>query len=304
VKKFLAALVLVVALPVVAAETVATEHREFGTPQRVTIRGYDGDAMEPFITRDGRHLLFNNRNDPGVDTRLHVARRIDDVMFDYRGEIKGSNTPALDAVPSLDRHGNLFFISTRSYTSTLSTIHRGRFDVGQVSDVELVEGVSRRKRGIISFDAEISGDGETLFVVDGRFTGGPVPQSADIDIAIRDGNVFRRLPTARGLLKKVNTRALEYAPALSGDLLELFFTRLASSSGTPIILRATRKSVDAPFGPPRQVTTITGFVEAPTLSGDGRSLYYHLREDGRREDGRREDGRREDGRFRIYRVAR
>lgn len=36
----------------------------FADPERVTIQGYDGDAMEPFLSRDGRFLLFNNRNDP------------------------------------------------------------------------------------------------------------------------------------------------------------------------------------------------------------------------------------------------
>jgi hypothetical protein len=32
---------------------------------------------------------------------------------------------------------------------------------------------------------------------------------------------------------------------------------------------------------PEHVSSITGFVEAPTLSSDGRSLYYHKREGGR-----------------------
>src|SRR5690349_21866005 len=118
------------------------EYRAFGAPQRVAIRGYGGDAMEPFITRDGRYLLFNNRNDPRVDTNLHYAERVDDVTFDYRGELKGANSPALDGVASVDRDGNLFFISTRSYGQTLSTVYRGRFNGGAVSGVELVQGVS------------------------------------------------------------------------------------------------------------------------------------------------------------------
>src|ERR671926_14237 len=44
-------------------EPAPAQYHGFGTPQRVTIRGYDGEAMEPFITRDGRYLFFNNRND-------------------------------------------------------------------------------------------------------------------------------------------------------------------------------------------------------------------------------------------------
>lgn len=275
------------------ADAVAAlpEYRAFGQPQRVEIRGYQGDAMEPFITKDGRYLLFNNRNDPKIDTRLLFAERVDDLTFDYRGELEGANTSALEGVPSMDRHGNLFFVSTRSYAETLSTIYRGRFGQGRVSGIELVAGISLRQRGMVTFDAEVSADGNTLFVADGRFAGGHVPETADIDIAVRDGAGFRRLPAARDLLRNVNTAALEYAPAISGDLLELFFTRLEGSGRSPrsAILRAVRPEAGAPFGLPQRLASITGFVEAPALSGDGRSLYYH-----------RLDG----GRFVILRVAR
>lgn len=275
------------------ADAVAAlpEYRAFGEPQLVAIRGYQGDAMEPFITKDGRYLLFNNRNDPKIDTRLLFAERVDDLTFDYRGELEGANTSALEGVPSMDRHGNLFFVSTRSYAETLSTIYRGRFGQGRVSGIELVAGISLRQRGMVTFDAEVSADGSTLFVADGRFAGGHVPETADIDIAVRDGAGFRRLPAARDLLRNVNTAALEYAPAVSGDLLELFFTRLEGSARSPrtAILRAVRPDAGAPFGAPQRLASITGFVEAPALSGDGRSLYYH-----------RLDG----GRFVILRVAR
>jgi hypothetical protein len=55
-------------------------------PERVTIRGYKGEAMEPFITRDGRYLFFNNLNDPAVNTNLYYAERVDDLTFEFRGE--------------------------------------------------------------------------------------------------------------------------------------------------------------------------------------------------------------------------
>ena len=88
-------------------------------------------------------------------------------------------------------------------------------------------------------------------------------------------------------MRNVNTAALEYAPAISADLLELFFTR---ASGRQLaIYRSARRNRDEPFGIAERIASITGHVEAPTLSGDGRSLYYH-----------RLDG----DRFVIYRVAR
>lgn len=266
-------------------------YQGFGAVERVTILGYDGDAMEPFITRDGRFLLFNNRNDPKIDTKLLVAERRDDVTFVYRGEVAGVNTKALEGVPSMDRRGNLYFVSTRSYDETLATLYRGRFADGGVTDVQLVDGVSQQERGRLVFDAEISEDGETLFLVDGRFRGGPVPESADLDIAVREGDGFRRLPSARAVLQHVNTEALEYAPAISADLRELFFTRLEGPARRPTtqILRAARPDASSTFGTPERIASISGFVEAPALSGDGRSLYFH---------------RLEGARFVIARVAR
>src|SRR3954471_21572448 len=202
------------------------QYTGFGTPQQVAIRAYAGDAMEPFITRDGRYLLFNNRNDPRIDTNLHCAERVDDLTFDYRGELKGANSPALDGVASVDRDGNLFLISTRSYAQTLSTVYRGRFEAGAVTGVNLVQDISLHRPGMVIFDAEISPGGEVLFLVDGEFTGGSNPQSADIAVAIREGARFRRHPASSEFMRNVNTAALEYAPTVSADLLELFFTRV------------------------------------------------------------------------------
>jgi hypothetical protein len=143
--------------------------------------------------------------------------------------------------------------------------------------------VSLRQPGIVAFDAEISADGNVLFVADGRFTGGPVPETADIDVAVREGAGFRQHPSGRESLRNVNAGALEYAAAVSGDLPELFLTRPYRSGGSPqtLILRAVRDSRDAPFGPPPRISSITGFVEAPTLSNDGRALYYRKLESGR-----------------------
>lgn len=267
------------------------EYPGFHAPQLVTIHGYNGHAMEPFITRDGRYLMFNNLNDPGENTNLHYAERQDDLTFEYKGEIKGVNTAALEGVPSMDKDGMLYFVSTRSYGETFSTLYRGRFKNGSVDRVELVPGASRNQPGIVNFDAEISADGKTLYLVDGLFEKGG-PKTADIVIAIRDGARFRRDPKSGAILKHVNTEALEYAPAISTDGLELFFTRVGNLPATipPAIFRAARKSQDEVFAKPRKVAGPTGFVEAPTLWHDGKAMYYHRKE--------------ENGRHVIYRMAR
>ncbi len=255
----------------------------FRNPRRVTIQGYQGDAMEPFVTRDGRYLLFNNSNDPSVDTNLHYAERLDDLTFEYRGEIAGVNTPVLEGVPTLDVDSNFYFVSTRSYGATLSTLYRGRFAEGLVSNVELVPGVSRQEPGIVNFDVEVSPDGNDLYFVDGRFgPAGGLPQTADLVLAHRSGLSFERAANSGAIFKKVNTAALEYAAAISADGLELSFTRFdPARAPAPFILRAVRKNKSKPFGAPQKIAAAAGFVEAPTLSPDGRSLYYHKKEGAR-----------------------
>ncbi len=267
----------------------AVSAADFRNPERVTILGYSDHAMEPFVTRDGRYLLFNNLNSPAVNTNLHYAERIDDLTFEYRGELGGVNTAALEGVPSLDLGGTLYFVSPRSYAQTLSTIHRGAFAAGQVGAVELVPGISLLVPGWVNFDVEVSSDGNTLYFVDALF--GPAgPQTADFVVARRIGSGFERLANSSELMNLVNTAALEYAGAISANGLSFFFTRAgAGPNGEPAIFLATRASTTGAFGAAEWISAIDGFVEAPTLSPDERSLYYH---------------RREGALFAIYRVTR
>jgi hypothetical protein len=267
---------------------------EFKDPEAVSILGYDGNAMEPFITRDGRYLFFNNLNDPSVDTKLHYAKRIDYITFEYLGEIRGVNSPKLEGVPTMDLNNNLYFVSTRNYDETLSTIYRGRFDDGNVSEVEIVPGIPPKKPLFVNFDVEVSTDGKTLYFVIGKFgLFRRVPKSADIHIAVKAENGFRLHERDEEIMKNINTDALEYAAAVSADGLEIFFTRLEKIPifSPPKIgtYTANRNSRYEAFGPPRKIEAIKGFAEAPTPSPDGKSLYYH---------------RKEGDRFVIYRVSR
>jgi hypothetical protein len=243
----------------------------------VTISGYTGDAMEPFLTRDGSILLFNNRNDPPEGTDLHWAERVDDLNFVYRGKLQGANSPALDAVPTVDANGNIYFVTTRSYALNLMTIYHGHFDRGVVTDVAPVSGISRLVPGQVNFDVEVSADGNTLYFVDGLFTGGSVPAAADLAIAQRgsDGQFHR----VEGLLGAVNTSALEYAACISANQLELFFTRIVD--GLPAIFHSMRPDVQSAWGTPRRLAAIGGFVEAPTITPGGDAIYYHALRDGK-----------------------
>lgn len=261
---------------------------DFASPARVTILGWSEDAMEPFISRDGRYLFFNNSNAPSVDTNLHYAERIDDLTFQYRAEIGGVNTTTLDAVASEDDAGRFYFISTRSYATTQSTIYRGAFSDGTVSGVELVAGVPALATGHVIFDAVVTADGATLAFADGVYDAAGGPHSADIVLANQAGGGFARVPDSAATMQAINVAGgIQYAPVLSASKLEIYFTRLEGTQA--VIYGASRASSDAPFEAPRSIDAITGFAEAPTLSLDEKSLYYHAL-----------DG----ARFAIYRVTR
>lgn len=249
----------------------------FSNPMQVVITGYTADAMEPFISKDGQYLFFNNRNDPSVNTDIFYAVRVDDQTFAFLGPVPGVNSPQLDAVASLDTLGDFYFISTRSYTTTLSTIYSGQFSSAGVTNVALVQGISLQKAGWVNFDAEISADGQTLWFDDGQYSSTGVLQAANIGFASRQGASFLRQPGDATLLATVNASGLNYAPSISVDGLELFFTRIASttSGDNPSIYRATRVDLNSAFAAPELVSAASGFVEAPSLSADGHLLYFH-----------------------------
>ncbi len=240
--------------------------------------------MEPFLTRDGSTLFFNNLNSAPENTNLHWAARVNDSTFQYNGELSGINTAALEAVASMDQSGKFYFVSDRIYSSTLSTIYSSGFINGTISNISLVDGVSKNQGGWINFDVEVNADGTTLYLVDGRFDQSGGPYESDFFVATKNGNEFQRLPNSSDLLKNINTTALEYAAGISRDNLEFYFTRVAApltSSSTPEIFHASRRSSQDAFSVATKIETITGFAEAPTLSPDGRIIYYHKKENGK-----------------------
>jgi hypothetical protein len=251
---------------------------DFGSAAEAVVQGYNGHIMEPFITRDGQRLYFNNLNSQPENTNLHWATRTGEGVFQYQGLLRGVNTPALDAVPSVDGCNRFYFISTRSYFQNLRTIYVGTLMQDSVAGVRSLAGsVVPAAAGTLMFDAEITHDCNLLYYSPGLFAGGSVPTSADIQIAQRvNDTTFAALPASAAVLQNVNSTALEYAPCLSVDQRELYFTRLGTMPGSvPQIYRTARATQGEPFAAPRLVAAATGFVEAATITGDGRTLYFH-----------------------------
>jgi WD40-like Beta Propeller Repeat len=270
-----------------------TAHEEasdlYLNPQPVTIEGYTSDAMEPFIAPDGQWLFFNNSNDRTIDTNLHLARRTGPRAFRYVGELTGANSRMLDAAPSMDTDGRVYFTSMRQYSRDLRSIFVGTFDGAHgLRDVHVIPGtLTPVLPGAINMDVSISPDGQTMYMSRARFVEGiAVPVKSDIIMARRQGDEFAIEPRSGELFARINTPALEYAPAISANGLELYFTRASKnpSEATEPTLRimvSTRPTPDAPFEEPRVLSALAGYVEAPTLSLDTRELFFHKKVDGR-----------------------
>lgn len=279
----------------------------FSNPREVNIVGYAGNAMEPFISRDGSKLFFNNLNSstlPGGaenDTNIHYAERIDDVTFQYKGEVIGADTDIisgtgpganeLEAVASMDRDNKFYFISTIEYLDNTSpnyllSIYRADFSNGTLSIIESNPNLKNDRPpgqppiiGELNFDAEINYDGDLLYFVEGIFSGNPLPDEADIGVAVNVNGVFTVKVGSSDEFASVNTDALEYAPSISTDGLELYFTRASGSVGTGFdfgIYIATRSSVSEAWDNINVLDSISGDItEGPSISLDGSLLYYH-----------------------------
>jgi hypothetical protein len=185
----------------------------------------------------------------------------------------------------MDNAGNLYFVSTRNYATTLSTLYQCIFLNGTATNVQLVTGVSKLELGWLNFDVEVSADGQSLYFVDSKFDQTGNPTTADLVIATKSNTGFQRLPNSAAIMNNINTDdALEYAACISVDQLELYFTKLLlpiTPNSSPEILVSTRQHINEPFGPPSKITSITGFVEAATIAPDQKTLYFHKKENNK-----------------------
>jgi hypothetical protein len=279
--------------PSAPSNLLSGDYTAFSNPVVVTITGYSGDAMEPFVSRDGMYLFFNDAGGP-TNKDLFYATFGNDTTYLFQGALTTINTAAVDGVPTMDNANTFYYVSTANYNPPVmyDTLYTGTWNGSTITGSVPVTGLAIATPGFINFDVEITPDGSTLYFNDGDFTGrNSFPDAANIVTAVDAGSGFSRDPNSAAIMANVNTANLEYAPAISADNLELFFTRLDLGTMKARIYRATRANTSAPFGVPQLVSAIDGFVEGPTFSPDEKSLYYHRLNTGT-------------GKFQIYRVTR
>ena len=256
---------------------------KFSDEKKVIITGYKSDAMEPFISKDEKYLFFNNETGDS-SKNIYYAEKINDTLFDFKGEVKGVNTVSVDGNPTMDASYNFYFISTRNLDIENKTLFGGKFENGTVTNLKVIEGtVNIRDLYRINMGTEISENGNLMYVSSAKFNvEEDFPNEGDIRFAVKENNVFNIPDNESYILQNINTdTSIEYAGELSANELELFFSQVTLSD-PPVfkLLYAKRDNINKAFGIPISINepfknNVNAFVEAPSLSKDGKRLYYH-----------------------------
>lgn len=274
-------------------DLAAQDYPKFGPEKQVTINGLTFDAMEPFISPDGQYLFFNNLND-GIDTKLYYANFVNDSTFNFIGELNGtgqSEPPFLDAVADLDSQHNFYWTSTRDYPTQLDNLFYGKFDDGDVTDIGSVHGdFNRNTPGWLIMDHGISYDGEYLYANNARFDEVNCQGPCETHLAVaekKNDSTFTTLSNSEELLQNINdSDYIYYAPCITRDNLELYYTRYRKAEITVDtefeICVAIRNDPSEIFSSPAVLFSekILNIIEAPTLTADQKTMYYHKKLDG------------------------
>lgn len=282
--KFLFVLMLLMTLQNVESQIAPS----FGSEIDVTINGLTFDAMESFISYDGNTLFFNNLND-GIDTKLFYATRLDDSTFNLVGEINGTNQtvqPYLDAVADMDSLNNFYWTSTRNYPANLNNLFHGTYNSGNVTDSGRVYGdFNMNIPGWLVMDHGISADGDYLYYNNARFDNTSCTGVCETNMGVAqkvNDSTFNKLVNSSAIMQSINdSNYIFYAPCISSDNLELYYTRYPSDTITPSTLFemcvAVRNTPLDTFSNPVVLFSelIADLIEAPTLTKDKNLMYYH-----------------------------
>lgn len=253
----------------------------FGPEKTVTITGNTLDAMEPFISADGNTLFFNSLNN-GTTTSLYYATRVNDTTFTFVGQVNGVNnlTPHLDAVASMDSANTFFWVSTRNYPTVFENYQRGSYSTGSVTKAGRVIGnFYVYSPGWLIMDAAINYDGTLLIYCNAWFNNcGGLPCKARLGIAQKvNDSTFNKITTSEQVLANINDSTyIVYAPEITKDGLELYFTRIKNGTTLTEICVSVRPSLTGVFSLPKVIYSNQPEIpEAATIVPDKSRIYYH-----------------------------
>lgn len=262
--------------------SVSQTYPIFGSEIPVTINGLTFDAMEPFISLDGNTLFFNSLNSGG-NTNLNYATKVNDTTFNYIGLVGGchDSTPShLDAVASIDSANNFFWTSLRS----IPNLYRGVYLSGNVNNISKVYGTCNiLTSGWIIMDAAINYQSNLLYYCNAYFgptytecVGAPCDAMLGVAQKVND-STFNKTAYSDAIFSNVNdTNYRVYAPQVTKDGLELYYTRLLKGGYDTQICVSVRNTVSDTFSLPMIIYSNYGhFPEAASPTTDKQKIYYH-----------------------------
>lgn len=269
----------------------------FTNPLVLNIVGHNPvlSAEEPFVSRNGRFLFFNSGETVG-NKDLHFAEWHPILGYVYRGAFSDVNTPTdVQGNPTMDASNNFFYVDT-GFPNTPQMAYF--FDYQGWETLLFPKAIPgnlpiARNHGTFTtliMGVEVNAAGSNLYFSYAAFANGETfPFGSDIHVSFRivDGHTnpyFFDPNYSNFIMANINTPGeLEYAAAISANELEFFFTRTNIQTGTAQIMRAARQLAGAPFGVPVAIDAISalgGLVEGPSLSPDGKALFFHRFEAG------------------------
>jgi hypothetical protein len=260
----------------------------YGNDIKVTINGYTLDAMEPHISPDGNALFFNSLNSGGT-TSLYYAAKVNDSTFNLVGLVPVVNetvTPYLNAVASLDTADNFYWVSLRGYPADIHNLHRVKFGTTGPTNFGRVYGnFNINAPGYIIMDAAISYEGDYLYYCNSYFNSCSfgMPCSSRMGVAQKvNDSTFNYLPNTNAIFTNVNdTSYIVYAPFVTPDGLELYFSRaLVGVPQTEVCVSVRSNTLSAFSTPTTMITSLNNVPEAPTLTTNKNVLYYHKKSAG------------------------
>ncbi|MBL7900084.1 MAG: T9SS type A sorting domain-containing protein [Crocinitomicaceae bacterium] len=261
----------------------AQAYPQFGPEKKVTITGITHDAMEPFISDDEQTLYFNSLNSGG-NTNLYYAIRVDDTTFTYQGLVGNTldtSLSHLDGVPSLDMNDRFFWVSLRDYPSIYENLLNSDLSGTIVNNIKHTYGdFNVYLPGWLIMDAAISYDGDFLYYVNAYFNSCPfgMPCDASIGVAQKvNDTTFNKLSNTDGLFSNINdANYIVYAPQLSVDGKEMYYTRILDGTVNSELCVSVRETAADTFSLPQVIYSNNGFVpEATTITNDKSRIYYH-----------------------------
>lgn len=256
----------------------------FGNEKAVTINGLTFDAMEPTISPDGNALFFNSLND-GITTSLYYAAKVNDTVFNFIGAVPVVNqtvTPRLDAVATLDTANNFYWITTRDYPANIENVMRIKFlSSGYTNFGRLHGDFYINSPGYLIMDLTTNYTGNEIIYCNAYFNsclgGAPCKSSMGIAQKIND-STFNKTPSSTSIMANINDTVnyIVYAPCISKDGLEFYYTRLLKGGTQTEIMSSVRTSTTLLFSMPTVLVTAPSILpEGPTLTTDKSKLYYH-----------------------------